>query len=138
MQPIFQREVPNAWPTIHFIKRLVLGGGIALGVASVAIRPRTMCHFPESKADIATATVKKYALEAYPSWSLAHPDRACPRSLLELGEYMSNHDTFDPWGRPYYFACGARAIPRSADDVWVLSAGEDGVFGTADDIRSDR
>jgi len=90
---------------------------------------RRVYGFAESKADIARATAKKYAFEAYPSWRLAHADTACPRSLEELNDYMNNKDTKDPWGGSYVMGCGEK-------NLVVMSPGEDGLLGTADDIRS--
>ena len=137
MHPVFIREVIGP---PRFGRTITIGVACALVVAAAGtLLPvkRTLCFGGESKVDIARLTVKKYALEAYPSWATAHPRRACPRSILELDEYMSKDGAMDPWNNPYYFACGPRAIPKRARGVWVLSAGEDGVFGTADDIRSD-
>jgi hypothetical protein len=89
----------------------------------------------ESKIDIARATVKKYAYEAYPSWSVEHPYPACPRSVLELNDWMNNKDARDPWGSSYFVLCGS-TLPPGAKGIGVASAGEDGAFGTADDITS--
>jgi hypothetical protein len=100
--------------------------------------PRVMKMFSESKADIAKATVRKYAYEAYPSWAEEHVDAICPRSLTDLNEYMNNKDTLDPWGHPYFFTCGVMVVPAGVRGVWVTSAGEDGSFGTRDDVRSDQ
>jgi hypothetical protein len=36
--------------------------------------------------------------------------------------------TDDPWGRPYHIAC-------AVDEIRVVSAGKDGRFNTADDVR---
>jgi len=87
-----------------------------------------------SKAELAKLKAKKYAVEAYPQWSAAHPDKACPAKLEELNEYMSDHDTLDPWGRPYRMMCGPTLA--GAKGLAVISAGEDGKGGTADDIKS--
>src|SRR4051794_31864156 len=68
-------------------------------------RARTMFG-GESKWDVANATVKKYAYEAYPSWIAAHPEKACPDKLEELNAYMNNKDVRDPWGGSYKMLCG--------------------------------
>jgi hypothetical protein len=91
--------------------------------------------FGESKVDIARATVKKYAFEAYPSWSATNPSKACPDDLLALNEYMNGKDIRDPWGNPYKMMCG-QSLPPGAKGIAVMSAGEDGKEGTADDIKS--
>lgn len=87
-----------------------------------------------SKAELAKVKARKYALEAYPHWLAAHPDKACPDKLEELNEYMTDNDTLDPWGRPYRMMCGPTMA--GAKGIAVISAGEDGKGGTADDIKS--
>jgi hypothetical protein len=82
-----------------------------------------------SKVDIAVLSVHAYAHEAYPIWHVAHPDRACPASLTELGPYMAHHDVKDPWGSPYELYCGT-------DGIIVHSRGEDALPSTADDLWS--
>jgi hypothetical protein len=84
---------------------------LAIGLSTTVLvglvaGPRRTCCGGESKVDIAKATVKKYAFEAYPSWAAAHLFDECPRSLLELNEYMNNKDIRDPWGRDYFMVCG--------------------------------
>lgn len=103
----------------------------AVGSVGVLVGPRrpVVCCFCESKTDIAVATVKKYAYEAYPSWRATH-EQACPRELAELNEFMNNKDTFDPWGVHYQMRCDERGIV-------VRSFGEDGRYDTRDDLRSD-
>jgi len=80
-------------------------------------------------------TVKKYAYEAYPSWSQAHPEKACPAKLVELNEYMNERDAKDPWGNDYVMYCGAN-MPPGAKGLAVSSNGPDGKPGTDDDIKS--
>jgi hypothetical protein len=142
MQPIFQREVPVPWPSgMRIVRRVLLGAAIGFCTAGAvaAIRPaRVYRTFTTGKADLARFVVKKYAFEAFPSWVAMNPDRACPRSLRELDPYMGHHEAKDPFGNAYYFACGEHALPKGVRGMWVVSAGEDGVFGTADDARSDR
>jgi hypothetical protein len=87
-----------------------------------------------SKAELAKLKAKKYAIEAYPQWLAAHPDKACPDKLEELNAYMTDNDTLDPWGRPYRMMCGPTVA--GAKGLAVISAGEDGKGGTADDIKS--
>lgn len=104
-------------------------------VMGLVVGPRVMKMFGESKVDIAKATAKKYAFEAYPSWSAAHPNSACPEKLEDLNEYMNNKDTKDPWGGSYKMLCGQN-LPPGAKGIAVTSPGEDGKEGTADDIKS--
>ena len=104
-------------------------------VMGLVVGPRVMKMFGESKVDIAKATVKKYAFEAYPSWSSAHPDKACPERLEDLNEYMNNKDAKDPWGGTYKMLCGQN-LPAGAKGLAVISPGEDGKEGTSDDVKS--
>ena len=104
-------------------------------VMGLVVGPRVMRMFGESKVDIAKATVKKYAFEAYPSWAAAHPDKSCPEKLEDLNEYMNNKDAKDPWGGQYKMLCGAN-LPAGAKGIAVQSPGEDGKEGTGDDIKS--
>ena len=104
-------------------------------VMGLVVGPRVMKMFGESKVDIARATVKKYAFEAYPSWAAAHPDKSCPDRLEDLNEYMNNKDAKDPWNGQYKMLCGQQ-LPAGAKGLAVMSPGEDGKDGTTDDIKS--
>jgi len=104
-------------------------------VMGLVVGPRVMKMFGESKVDIARATDNKYAFEAYPSWSAAHPDKACPEKLEDLNEYMNNKDIMDPWQHPYKMLCGQQ-LPPGAKGLAVMSSGEDGKDGTGDDVKS--
>ena len=104
-------------------------------VMGLVVGPRVMKMFGESKVDIARMTAKKYADEAYPSWSTQHPDKACPDKLEDLNEYMNNKDTKDPWGGQYRMLCGQN-LPPGAKGMAIMSPGEDGKEGTPDDIKS--
>ncbi len=116
--------------------------GLLLGAAVIASfalymrdAGRTGDRFGESHVGIAKATVKKFAYEAYPSWSATHPEKACPDKLEDLNEYMNGNDVNDPWGNPYRMYCGQN-LPPGAKGLAVTSAGEDGKEGTPDDIKS--
>jgi hypothetical protein len=109
---------------------LTLAGTVAVvGVGYIARQGFSSCGF--SKADIAVRIAKKYALEAYPAFRHAHPERACPHDLAELSEWMNTKDTKDPYGNSYVMHC-------SGDGIVVRSAGEDAIWGTGDDVWSDR
>jgi hypothetical protein len=90
--------------------------------------------FYESKGDVASATVKKYAYEAYPSWRMANPAGDCPWSLYELNQWMNNKDIRDPWGSDYEYKC----IRDDRGDMRLIvrSLGDDGRRGTDDDLWS--
>jgi hypothetical protein len=85
--------------------------------------------------ELATIAVTTYAFEAYPQWTMDHPDKACPGALAELREFTSFDSDLDPWGHPYRLMCGS-SLPPSAKGVAIQSAGPDGQFDTADDVRS--
>jgi hypothetical protein len=116
----------------------LLGSRIAIELA-VRRAGYTTCR--ESIEDIARATTRKLAFEAYPMWRITSWSGAtwsgatCPESLDELLPFMNNRDTLDPWGTHYRFWCS-----RSADRdpaLHVLSAGPDRELGTDDDLGSD-
>jgi len=88
-----------------------------------------------SKRDIAKITANKLAVEAYPTWAMSHPDKACPDKIDDLAEYLSDKSALvDPWGHPYRFYCGPSAPPNKG--AGAMSLGPDGQEGTADDIKS--
>ena len=110
-----------------------VGTWILVGMFAVFVAPkRVVCVFSDSKLDVATMTVHKLAYEAYPMWLNDHPHRQCPSELSDLSEYMDTKDLKDPWGEPYSLTC----CPASGPLI-VTSPGEDGRYGTADDVRSD-
>ena len=104
-------------------------------VMGLLVGPRVMKMFGESRVDTTNLKLKKYAFEAYPSWSAAHPDKGCPEKLSDLNEYMNNEDSNDAWGKPLKMMCG-QSLPPGARGIAVMSAGEDGKEGTADDLKS--
>jgi general secretion pathway protein G len=104
-------------------------------VMGLVVGPAVMKRFGESKEKIAKATVQKYAYDAYPQWSSAHPDKQCPEKLEDLNEYMNNKDIKDPWGGTYKMLCGQN-LPAGAKGLAVVSPGEDGKEGTSDDVKS--
>src|SRR3954470_12211919 len=107
---------------------LALGMGLLVG-------PKVMKMFAGSKVDITKLKLKKYAYEAYPSWSASHPDKACPGSITELNEYMNSNDSNDAWGRPIRMMCGTN-MPAGAKGIALVSLGEDGKEGNEDDLKS--
>ncbi|HSS03348.1 MAG TPA: prepilin-type N-terminal cleavage/methylation domain-containing protein [Kofleriaceae bacterium] len=104
-------------------------------VMGLLVGPKVMKMFGEAKGDTVKIKVKKYAYEAYPSWSAAHPEKGCPEKLSDLNEYMNDNDSNDAWGKPLKMMCGA-SLPPGARGIAVMSAGEDGKEGTPDDIKS--
>jgi general secretion pathway protein G len=104
-------------------------------VMGLLVGPKVMKMFGEAKADTTKIKIKKYAYEAYPSWSASHPDKGCPEKLADLNEYMNSEDSNDAWGKPLKMMCG-QTLPPGARGIAVMSSGEDGKDGTADDLKS--
>lgn len=104
-------------------------------IMGLVVGPRVMKLFGQSKENIAAATVKKYANEAYPMWSQANPDKVCPPSIEALAEYMNSSDNKDAWGQPYRLLCGPNA-PAGVQGIGVVSNGPDQKENTPDDVKS--
>nr|HEX4317353.1 prepilin-type N-terminal cleavage/methylation domain-containing protein [Kofleriaceae bacterium] len=104
-------------------------------IMGLVVGPRVMKMFGQSKNDIAKATAKSIAYEAYPQWSTAHPGKQCPDTVGDLAEYMNDSKMTDPWGGQFKFLCGP-TMPAGSKGVLVISPGEDGKEGTSDDVKS--
>src|SRR4051812_38750253 len=89
---------------------------------------------PHAK-DLAVAQVKKLAFEGYPTWAVKHVEQACPKQLVDLIAEVGMKDIKDSWGHDLKMFCGAD-LPKGATGFAVVSAGPDGAFDTADDVRS--
>jgi hypothetical protein len=88
-----------------------------------------------SKVNATKVKLAWYAYEAYPSWAAGHPNEMCPHRLRDLNDSMNPSDLDDAWGRPLKMLCGGE-LPQGAKGFAVLSWGEDGKEGTADDLKS--
>jgi hypothetical protein len=95
---------------------------VMLVVVSALVAPRMMCRAGSTKSDVAARIVSQAARTRFPVWRASHA--GCPRFAGELLD-----EPVDPWNRPYRVICVAH--PPS---IAITSAGEDGRFGTADDI----
>ena len=110
--------------------------GLVMGLVIV---PQVMGMFADSKIKLAKLGVDQYAFKDYPQWALAHNDKACPDSLLEVAQHMgkAEEDTKDPFGMPYKFFCGPGNLPAGIKNgIAVMSFGEDKTENTPDDIKS--
>jgi len=116
---------------------LVLLSVVVGVVLALLDRSSARIGFGASRVERAELLVKQLAFEAYPAWRADHPGAACPRRLSDLDAYRTQEGEVDvdPWGRRLELRCGPD-LPGGADGVWVRSAGEDGRFGTGDDITS--
>src|SRR5882724_8677615 len=128
------RSLARAHRGMTLLEIMIVLAILAL-VMGLLVGPKVMKMFQESKVDTTKIKLKKYAFEAYPSWSAAHPDKACPDKLADLNEYMNNDDSNDSWGKPLKMLCGSN-LPPGAKGLAVISAGEDGKEGTEDDLGS--
>ena len=79
--------------------------------------------------------INQLVQEAYPYWSM-DTGKSCPNGLSEFDKYRNTSRTKDAWGRELVMLCGDDAPPASFLEFAVLSAGQDGLFGTSDDIKS--
>lgn len=98
--------------------------------AALALKPMPT----PTQNQLAKLELTKLAMEAFPQWAMAHPDRACPGGIEELREYALVKAT-DPWGHPYRLSCGAK-LPPGAKGIAVSSDGPDGQPDTEDDLKS--
>ena len=79
---------------------------------------------PDPNAEVAARMTD--AVARFVAWSKQHAGAACPDGSV-LG------DAKDPWGRPFQITC----TDQPGDQiVGLVSAGADGVVGSADDIAS--
>jgi len=116
--------------------RLTMTTSIAIVVLAACGTKETTDKLQESKRNVAKVAANKIAVEAYPSWAMAHPDKQCPDKLDDLGEYLGDKSLLvDPWGHPYRLYCGP-GVPPGVKGLGVASLGPDGEAGTADDIKS--
>src|SRR5262245_1535196 len=104
-------------------------------VMGFLVGPAVMKQFQDSKVEVARATVRKYAFDAYGQWSRSNPSKSCPDTVIELNEYMNNKDAKDPWGGEYQKLCGEQ-LPAGAKGIGIFSMGPDGKANTDDDVKS--
>ena len=117
------------------ISALHLVAAVLYLVVVLVFAARVQHELERTRSERASMAVKMFAYEGYPQWAMAHPDKQCPASIDELTEYTNERTTLDPWGRAYVLQCGASA-PAGTHGVLVMSGGEDGQVGTADDVTS--
>jgi len=127
------------WSSRRMLRRLlcvlaVFTTFFALGVAGQAAfeKGRHSGIWMESKERAARNMVRVVAGEGYARWSMNNPGKRCPDSAFELAKYLDDREMRDPWGTSYVMQCG----DASTYGMRVVSAGQDGEFGTPDDIRS--
>lgn len=104
-------------------------------VMGLVIGPMVMKNYDESRKRAAKLAVGKYVYEAYPMWVQSNPEKSCPSSLKDLGEFTNSKGDRDPWGQPFHLRCGPD-LPPGATGIAVASNGPDQRPDTEDDIRS--
>ena len=133
IEPAYRRDQLWERPR-RAIPATMLGGAIAGGALTILIAmttyapTRTFVSIGDSPAERAHLLVTRLAVEDLPAWREHHP--GCPRRLSQL---LTNAG-LDPWGHALHYSCDPRLVP--GHHFAVVSAGEDGVFGTADDIAA--
>ena len=126
MQSLLFTEIPTRW----IVATLAL-----LAVRIDESQHRKLAIFVVTPTSIAQATVGKYANEAYPQWRENNPAHTCPASLRDLNVYMNNADGRGPWGRRFIMTC-APHLPPGITGIAVMSVGQDGIYGSRDDVSS--
>lgn len=113
---------------------VVLGGVVVSALGIVALhRIDEIFHTDYNSRASAAWKVKTLANEDYPRWRQIHPGERCPTRLSELDDI----DVLDPWGRALQYTCDPRLLRVASPGIAITSAGEDGTFGTDDDIGSE-
>ncbi len=113
----------------------LLAAGLTVTAGVVVCLPQhTGC---ESRAERAKLAVMQLAFEQFPRWRVQHPAAHCPARLADMADRADHSGPFDPWGRAYQYSCDPQLRRTHAPGIEITSAGEDGVFETSDDIRSE-
>ena len=107
----------------------------ALLLAMPVLAAIGMPRFGDDDSPTACAAwkVRTLANDDFPCWRQLHPDQRCPARLSELDDI----NVLDPWGHALQYTCDPRLLRAASPGIAITSAGEDGRFGTADDIGSD-
>lgn len=104
-------------------------------VMGLVVGPRVIDYFHRARIETTQLKLEMYANQAFPAWSMAHPQAMCPERIADLAEYANGRDANDAWGKPIKMMCGA-SLPPGARHIALVSAGPDGQDGTDDDLRS--
>ena len=104
-------------------------------VMGLVVGPRVIDYLRRARIEATQMKLEMYANEAFPAWSMAHPQAMCPERLTDLGDYAKGRDARDAWDNPIKMMWGA-SLPPGAGHIALVSAGPDGKEGTDDDIHS--
>jgi prepilin-type N-terminal cleavage/methylation domain-containing protein len=130
------RQALGAQSGMTLLEILIVLAIIAV-VMGLLFGPQLIRSLTEAKVKETRIIVTDFASKAYTQWSL-NSGETCPQSLEELKKYTNVPETKDAWGRPLTMVCagsGGGELPEGIP-FGVVSAGEDGQMGTADDIKS--
>jgi hypothetical protein len=111
-----------------------VGVAVLLGV-SIAVAARSdVFGAPRGSRISETRSAIRTVEQALVHWQADNATANCPADAATLAsENYLVHAPRDAWGHPLRFDCPGQHNRDGAD---VSSAGPDGVFGTADDLRS--
>jgi general secretion pathway protein G len=106
-------------------------------VMGLLFGPTLLRSLGEAKIKESRIIVMDLGTKAYAQWSLNSGEQ-CPTSLDQLKKYTNVGEAKDAWGKDLQMVCGQGASGELPEGIpfGVVSAGEDGQFGTADDIKS--
>jgi hypothetical protein len=109
---------------------LAIAAGVMLGLGALAAS--RVAYGQQTQSTDRARTDARALVHVVHGWQ-RHHDGACP-TVTELKSdraLIQEHPSAnDPWGNPYVVFC-----PHDTD-LGVLSAGSDGRYGTADDIKA--
>ncbi len=130
----YKREIIWDIPTPRR-RTIVAGSLIAAGITLTAGLAMSRPDGARRGVD-ASQQVRRLAFEGFPQWRAKHPDARCPERLDQIDQTVQA--ALDPWGRAFRYTCDPRLLHTKSPGIAITSAGEDGAFGTHDDVRSDR
>lgn len=114
-------------------ERVIAAVALVIGVMYVAIARVAVDRRDERLIGITRARITRLDRVYVPDWQAHHPD-TCPHDVADLaGEVIR-----DSYGAELRLTCVPTIASWTAPTIVVISAGEDGLFNTADDLRSDR
>jgi len=131
IEPTYRRDQLWNPPRRSRMPLIVFAGGIlgaALALSRVGIELASVWNLDGTREEQAARIVSRVVGNALPAWRAQHA--GCPHRLSELMPGIA----VDPWGHAFHFTCDPRLVP--GHHFAVVSAGEDGAFGTADDIAA--
>lgn len=104
-------------------------------VMGLVVGPRVIDYYHRARIETTQMKLEMYANQAFPAWSMAHPQAMCPERVADLAEFANGRDANDAWGNPIKLLCGTN-LPPGARHIALVSAGPDGKEGTDDDLKS--